>query len=247
MLGPRPDEIAAAIRGTEVDPSILEEAGWRPMETPPPPAFHLVDGSVEVDLLQNAEHAFVDGVDGYLASFSRPMRLLSAIPDLFRAIELIVKMRLEEIDPGALLAQPNNPTVLARLQEEGVKITMSQTETIVCLRRLRNELQHGSARFNHREGLRACRAGIVFMDRFLRSEFSIWIGDALPPESRQRLLDLPEIAETGRCVVSGRLGAIREEDEATIETCPKCGEESLVRPDPSMGASCVYCGHVPLR
>jgi hypothetical protein len=240
-----PAEIAAAIRGTETDPSVLEEAGWEPVETSPPPAFHLVDGSVEVDLLQNAEHAFVNGVDAYLASFSRPRRLLSAVPDLFRAVELILKMRLEDIDSAALVSRPNNPKVLALLRREGVEITTSQTETIVRLRRLRNQLQHGGARFGHREGLRACREGIVFLDRFLRSEFGIWIGDALPPESRQGLLVLPEIAETGRRVLAERLVAIREEKEATIEPCPQCGTVSLVRRCPSSGASCVYCGHVP--
>jgi hypothetical protein len=241
------DEIGAAIRGTEIDPSALEEAGWKPMETSPPPAFHLVDGLVDVDLMQNAEHAFVAGVGAYLASFSRPRQLLSAIPDLFRAIELILKARLEEVDSGALLSQPNNPKVLALLEKEGVEITTSQTGAIVSLRRLRNNLQHSGARFNHREGLRACRGGIVFMDQFLRSEFRIWIGDALPPESRQGLLDLPEIAETGRRVVAQRLVAIRKGTKATIEPCPRCGEASLVQLDSSTGASCMYCLHVPLN
>ena len=28
--------------------------------------------------------------------------------------------------------------------------------------------------------------------------------------------------------------------------CPRCGEEALLRPDSSTGASCVHCGHVPV-
>lgn len=57
-----PDELAAAIRGTELDPSVLAEAGFAPVATPPPPAVQLDEGSIDVDLIINAGHATASGV-----------------------------------------------------------------------------------------------------------------------------------------------------------------------------------------
>jgi hypothetical protein len=53
-----PEEFAAAVRGTELDPalgSLLLEDGWSSVSQAPAPAFQLRAGSVDVDLGENAQ------------------------------------------------------------------------------------------------------------------------------------------------------------------------------------------------
>jgi hypothetical protein len=52
-----PEEFDKAIRGTEADASILLEAGWHPVPEPPAPAFQIMDGSVDVGMMDSAGHA----------------------------------------------------------------------------------------------------------------------------------------------------------------------------------------------
>jgi len=51
-----PEEIAEATRGTDEDPSVFLEAGWTPVEIAPPPANQVADGSIDLDLIENAAH-----------------------------------------------------------------------------------------------------------------------------------------------------------------------------------------------
>jgi hypothetical protein len=241
-----PEEIAEAIRGTEADPSILLEAGWSPVPEPPPPALQLMCNSIDVSLGKNAEHAFADGVSEFLAAFVHPDRLVHAIPQLFRAIELLLKARLEMLDSHGLEDQPNNPTVIDRLRAGGVNLAPEEIETITRLRRLRNDLQHGEATFNHRTGLALCRRGIVFVDRFADDELGTWTAAAIRGSDWYALLDIPEIAARAERIVDAGLKAYREDHDATITSCPRCEHETMLRPHPAAGASCAYCGHVPV-
>lgn len=241
-----PEEIQNAIRGTEADPSIFLEAGWEMVEQAPPPALQLMESSIDVDLGRNAQHAFAEGVSEFLASYVHPERLVHAIPQLFRAVELFLKMRLEVLDPHGLADEPNNPTVLTRLAGQNVVISGDEVETVAQLRRLRNRLQHGHASFNHRTGLALCRRTIVFVDRFVEEEFGIWTGDAIFGSDWQSLLELPEVASRAARIAEARLERSRSHPEAEITVCPRCEYVAMLRSHPSTGASCVFCGHVPV-
>jgi len=241
-----PEEIQSAIRGTEADPLIFLEAGWEIVDQPPPPALQLMESSIDVGLDRNAQHAFAEGVSEFLTSYVHPERLVHAIPQLFRAIELLLKMRLEALDPHGLADEPNNPTVLARLAGQSVVISGDEVETVAQLRRLRNRLQHGHASFNHRTGLALCRQAVVFVDRFVDEEFDMWTGDAISGSDWQRLLELPEVASRAARIAEARLERFRSHPEAEITVCPWCGHAAMLRSHPSTGASCVYCGHVPV-
>jgi hypothetical protein len=60
------------------------------------------------------------------------------------------------------------------------------------------------------------------------------------------LLEIDEVAERARRIVDERMASVRDDPEATIEECPRCHRETMVRPHPSTGAVCAYCGHVPV-
>jgi hypothetical protein len=241
-----PEEIAEAIRGTERDPSIFMEAGFEKVDLAPPPAFQLMEGSLDVDLLQNAAHAFRDGVAAFVAAHVDPHQLVTAVPQLFRAIELLLKARLTTIDAHGLHDQPNNPTVLKRLQVGGVSLSDDDVETIGRLRRLRNDLQHGEATFNHRAGLALCRRGVVWADRFADDDLGLWIGDVIAGSEWHALLEIEEVASRAQRIVNRRIAPFRTDAAASVTECPRCHREAMVRPHPSTGASCGYCGHVPI-
>ncbi len=241
-----PEEIAEAIRGTEADPSMLLEAGWTKVDQAPPPALQVMRNSVDVSLGKNAEHAFAEGVSEFLAAYVYPDRLVHAIPQLFRATELLLKARLEMLDPHGLDDQPNNPTVLDRLCAGGISLSGDEVEAITRLRRLRNNLQHGEATFNHREGLALCRRGIIFIDRFVDEELGMWTADAIRGSDWQALLNISEIAARARRIVDAWLEPYRKDPDASITPCPRCERETMLRPHPATGASCAYCGHVPV-
>jgi hypothetical protein len=79
-----PEEIEEAIRGTERDPSIFLEAGWSPVKMAPPPAHQVMDGSVDVDLVENLAYTFCEGVTSFLEAYDRSELLVTTIPQLFR-------------------------------------------------------------------------------------------------------------------------------------------------------------------
>lgn len=240
-------EIWEAIRGTEMDPTIFMEAGWTPEVSAPPPAFHISNSSIDVDSLQIAAFAFREGVNDFLSAYVHPRRLLSAVPELFRSVELVLKVRLGQLDAGAVKDRPNSQRILSRLQERGVMVMPGAVATIASLRRMRNDLQHNSATFNNRRAIRVCREAIVFLDRFTHMELGLWIGDAIAGGDWQQLLKIPEIAATAENVVNDRMESFRRSSDAEITTCPQCSHDTMVRPHPTTGAACRFCGHIPIH
>ncbi|HET9732300.1 MAG TPA: hypothetical protein VFP54_06445 [Acidimicrobiales bacterium] len=239
-----PEEYAAAIRGTERDASIFMEAGFQPVAQPPSPAFQIMEASLDVDMMDTAGHALAAGVSAYLTAYVEPQRLLDAVPDLFQVIELLLKVRLEVANPLGLRDHPNNPTVLSRLSDAGVVISPDDIDTVARLRRLRNGLQHASARFNHRATLALCRSALLFIDRFTEEELNAWIGDVIATDDWYQLLSIEEIRARAIRVAGLRLADHPPETGATITVCPRCSVEGMLRPAPNTGASCAVCGHV---
>ena len=241
------DEIADAVRGTERDPSVFLEAGWTAVPTSPPPAFQVAGDSVDVDLTENAGHSIAEGVASYLAARKISDKLVNSVPQLFRGVELLLKSKLQMLDPQALQDQPNTPTVLKRLAGKGIALHPDELINLARLRRWRNDLQHGAAKFNHRAGLSTCRSAIIFLDRFGRAELGLWIRDVIPDDHWYTLLKIPEIAVTADAVVTSLLEPIYQDPNAAISDCPRCHRKSFVRPHREMGAQCIRCGYIPDR
>jgi hypothetical protein len=187
------EEFKRAVRGTERDASILLEDGWLPVEEPPDPAFQIMDDSVDVGMMDSAGHALTAGASAYLAAYIHPERLIDAVKDLFQSIELLLKVRLEASNPLGLRDQPNNPKVLTRLAAIGVTLSLDEADTVAQLRRLRNDLQHNSARFNHRRALGLCRSALIAIDRFVIDELNAWAGDVIHADDWHQLLGIEEI------------------------------------------------------
>lgn len=240
-----PDVVADAIRGTEADPTIFAEAGWEQLDLTPPPAHQLAHDSVSVDYAENAAHALREGISAFLAGRKRSEHLVNSIPQLFRAIELLLKAKLEQIDPQLLRDKLNNPTVLKRIMEAGVALSVDELSCVNRLRSMRNDLQHGTAQFNHRTGLSVSRRAIVFIDRFAQKELTLWVGDAIPMPEWVTLLAIPEIQATAKVVARERIRRARQNPRASVERCTRCRQRTMLREHPRSGASCVMCGHVP--
>lgn len=137
--------------------------------------------------------------------------------------------------------------MLKRLEGKGVALSADELETVTRVRRLRNDLQHGTAKFNHRLGLAVSRATIVFVDRFAQSELGLWAGDAISPDDWHVLLAIEQICKTAEAVAEERMVEVREQSEALVSSCERCGRDAMVRPHPRAGASCVFCRHVPVH
>lgn len=120
-------------------------------------------------------------------------------------------------------------------------------ETITRLRRLRNDLQHGEAAFNHRAGLGLCRRAVIRIDRFAEEELGLRTGDAIARADWLALLEIDELAARARRIVDQRIASCRTDPEASVTTCPRCERETMVGPHPTTGASCAYGGHVPVE
>jgi hypothetical protein len=241
-----PEVIEEAIRGTEADASIFLEAGFRLAATSPPPAHQIAPDSVDISLIENASHCLEDGVSSYLESRKRSSELVSAVPLIYRAIELLLKARLEELDPAGLSDHPNNPTVILRLAAAGVCLPEDERGHINQLRRMRNSLQHGTASLNHRQGLTMCRNALLFVDRFVSDELGLWLGDALAPDDWYQLLAIPQINQRAERNIGPRLDAIGKDPNASIARCERCKRDTVVRPHPKTGSSCIFCGHIPV-
>jgi len=241
-----PEEFQRAVRGTELDASLFLEDGWELVPEPPAPAFQVMDNSVDVGMMDSAGHALAADASAYLAAYVQPQRLIDAVKELFQSIELLLKVRLEASNPMGLRDQPNNPTVLTRLEAIGIVLSPDEASTVVQLRKLRNSLQHSSARFNHRAVLGLCRSALIAIDRFVVDELNTWAGDVIPSDDWHKLLTIEEIRTRGIKVADTRLARYRHDPDASITACPRCTHEAMLRPHPDKGASCLVCGHVPV-
>ena len=239
-----PEEIEEAIRGTERDPSIFLEAGWKPAPMPMPPAFQIIDNSVSVDLLENAAHSLQEGIAAYVAAHKDSGRLLDALRDLYTSVELLSKARLQALEPGELGKRLNTPSVLRRLTTNGVTLSQQDAQTVEQLRELRNSIQHGEAKFNYRTALSLSRKAIVFIDRFLEHELKLWVGDVVREDDWVQILRIPEVFASATRVVDRRVSDLRNKG-AEVSTCGQCNRETLVRPHRNTGSSCLFCHNIP--
>jgi hypothetical protein len=241
-----PEEYEKAVRGTERDPMLLSEAGFVPLRQIRPPAFQIKDASLDIDLVKGAEVALHSGVSCFVASTVEPNMLVLAIPHLDRAIELLLKARLELSDPQQSSKRLNTRRVRKRLNEIGVELSPVDDQAISDLRLCANNLKHHTAQFNNRAGRNLCKQAVVFIDRFVSDELGLWLGAAVAVDEWQQLLEIPQLAQTAARVVEARLENYRRDPEAQISTCSECGRDALLRTHPDTGSMCLYCRQMPV-
>lgn len=128
----------------------------------------------------------------------------------------------------------------------GVTLSVDELDAVTQLRRPRNDLQHSSARFNQRTVLRLCRRVVIFIDRFVVQELNAWPGDVIATDDWYPLLSIEEIHARAVTVTDTRLRAYRDDATTSITACPRCSHQTMLRPHPNTGQSCVLCAHVPI-
>ena len=115
-----PEEIMRYEKGL-VRPEAFLEAGFVELPTVPPPSAQIKEGGFGVTLAENAARAMDLGASAYARSQTDPTALREAILNLFHAVELVLKIRLEQVNQEALRGHPNNPTVVDELLKANVK------------------------------------------------------------------------------------------------------------------------------
>ena len=214
-------------------------AGFFEIPALPSASAQLVGDGIAVDLWSNSGAAVKAAARAYARSRTKPDVLRDAVLNSFQAIELVLKMRLEGIDPAAL--KENNPTILRRLIDHGVSISADEVSTIEGLRKLRNKLQHAGASFGYRDTRRLLRAALTFLDRFSIEELDLWISHVCDKEGWRSLLQIAAVASNAD-TISTHLTA-NAANEPTIDSvvqCEACGRERMVVFDSGF-RNCIYC------
>jgi hypothetical protein len=214
-------------------------AGWVEIPSPPSVSAQLAGDGVDIDLWSNSEVAVKAAARAYAQSRTKPEALRDAVLNCFQAIELVLKMRLETIDPGEV--KGNNPTVLRRLIDHGVAINADEIATIDALRKLRNKLQHAGASFGYRDTRRLLRAAFTFLDRFTIDELDLWISHVCDLTGWRSLLHIAPIKANAEKISTHLIA--RVDSEPTINavvTCEACGRERMVVFDTGF-RNCMYC------
>ena len=238
-----PEEIERYERGL-VSAEAFLEAGYVQTQTVPPPAAQIKEEGFGVTLAENAARAIDLGASAYSRSQTDPSELREAVLNLFRAVELVLKIRLKEVDPGALRDNPNNPTVVDRLRGANVNLDRHELEVIAELRRIRNQLQHAEATFTYRRTRMLLRGVMTFLDRFTIDELNSWIGDAVNAEAWAQLLTLPGVQYNAERLAGARAAQVRGSAGYVVTNCPHCGRQTLVRVRRG-GSECMCCRHRP--
>jgi hypothetical protein len=237
-----PIEIARyrASQGTIED---LMDAGFVPMPEPPPPAAQLGDAQYGVDITQNAAAALNTGAAAYARSRTEPETLRLAVLSLFQAIELLLKIRLDDLDPACDAIRMDNPSVLKGLASMGARFDNNAMATITALRQLRNKLQHDGARYGYRDTRALLSRALILLDDFTRNQLGWWIGDVTDQPGWDAMLALQPVREHAQIETQKRIDHAVA-DGAQVEQCPHCEHLTVVR-KPGYAGLCVYCRRVP--
>lgn len=220
----------------------LIAAGWQHVPTPPSASAQLSHDGYAVDIGENSAAAFKIAASAFARSRTDPDALREAVLSAFQATELILKMRLEAIDPTALSA--NNPTVIERLVEANVAIDAQEQAAIAALRSLRNKLQHGAAAFGYRSTRRLLRATFAFLDRFTIAELDYWIGHVCDREGWSALLQLPSIQENADRISQDIAARALSDPVVEVAHCDACKRQSVIMFNEVVG-HCLYCRWEP--
>jgi hypothetical protein len=240
-----PEEVAR-YRASQPTAEDFMEAGWTESPMPPPPARQMEPEGVEIDIGRNAAIALQDAAKHYAASVIDSSQIRGAVLDLFQAIELLLKVKLETVTGNALVRRKNNPAVIRALANCGEGLPLEEENVVGALRELRNRLQHSDGRFGYADTRALIERGFVMVDRFAREALGWWIADAIHSPHWDALLSLPAIA----CSASLRAEELVEEflgedSLNSVERCPHCSRETVVRVRSHAGL-CLFCRRIPV-
>jgi hypothetical protein len=241
-----PDEIARWRTGESSIEDFME-AGWTQAQSPPP----LLPGQLSadlfgVDLTENAVHSFNTAAEAYGQSRTDGDTLRQGVLNLFHALELMLKVRLQQQTGQASVTRLSNPVVIRMLTAAGINFTTDDLDTVAKLRELRNRLQHDGARYGYRDVRGLLAKAFIFIDAFFKKEFDGWIGEIAEQPGWDALLTIPSVRQNAEEEVAKRVRRAITEGQCSIETCPDCGRPHVVREGHQAGF-CLFCRRVPVR
>jgi hypothetical protein len=241
-----PEEVAR-YRATLPTAEDFMEAGWTESPMPPPPARQMEPEGIDIHIGRNAALALQDAAKHYAASVIDPSQVRSAVLDLFQAIELLLKIKLEIATGDVSTRRKNNPEVIRALAACGEGLPAEDARLVAALRELRNRLQHSEGRVGYADTRALIARGFVMIDRFAWEALGWWIADAIDPPMWDSLLALPEIASSAALRAEELGTKFRAEDPLnSIERCPHCSRETVIR-ERSHAGYCLFCRRIPVR
>jgi len=229
---------------TSGNPEALIEAGFSLEPQVPEPIFQIAKSKHSVDRVANALSSFVEGVLAYQKGKTQPIYIKFATLHLFHAIDILLKICLEQTDPSVLGNNANNPTIIKLIQNKGIHLSAEEYEMINSLRRLRNAFQHDKASYNYRSALSLLQKSMIFVDRFTVEELDIWLAEEIGEEAWQILLKIEPIRINAEKIANEVLELVRSESDDEISFCPICKRKTLVS-KANTGSLCIYCRHRP--
>jgi hypothetical protein len=238
-----PEEVRRYLASQPTEEDLIA-AGWCPMPEPPTLARQLRPDSFGPNAGENAGMAVDTGLVAYARSRTDGNQLKPAVLNLFQAIELVLKIKLDEVDPEASAFDLDNPTVLKQLGKHGVPIDTSAQEMIGALRRLRNQLQHEGASYGYRDTRQLLAQAIAFVDAFSLDHLEWWIGTPVCKAGWDAALLLPSVKANALRYVGRLLKSVPENEHYAIERCHTCKQDAVVREFGHL-ASCLYCKALP--
>jgi len=146
-----------------------------------------------VNIAENAALAVNAAAADLLNSQTQPALLRSGVLNAFHAVELLLKIKLEMVQPVAPGRRLSNTQVLSSLQTHGVYIGAEDLAMIAELRTLRNKLQHSEARYGFRDARALLQRFFIYIDRFTTNELDCWLGQVVEQPAWDGLLALAPI------------------------------------------------------
>lgn len=200
-------------------------------------------------MYENAMDSLRTGVEHFRAHSPGYASRKRAIQDVYHAVELLLKQRLEDSDPTLIYRNkigPDTPTVgvreaFTRLEDLGCNMPAEERATIERLGAVRNRIEHH--KYDHNESddaiIGASLKLILYFAEFeLGRKLEDDIGQELFGEIQNRVLEynehnhlaehrLMEWMKEKWSSFDPHLADTPDEFEGTHE-CPKCGEDWLV-------------------
>ncbi len=222
------------------------EAGFSRAPTVPPLVAQLSTAGVQIDIAENAAAALKMGVGGFADSRTDPSTLRNAVLNIFQALELILKIRLAELDPARDPRKLNISSVLKALGTNNVSVSPEDAEAIDKLRKLRNRLQHDGVALSY-SGVRGLlRRVLCFLDNFTLEQLGWWIGEIVERSGWAAMLQLESVRSNAQHQAKLRTESARAVPGAEITRCTNCSSETFVRM-PGMLPECFYCRFQPFE
>jgi hypothetical protein len=174
------------------------------------------------------------------------------------AVELLLKARLEKIDPDLILRdqskRPGNDDsvtlgfdqLVAKLGDQGVLLDVQDVSDLAALRKFRNRIEHRRLRANRSDVEDFVGQAMRFLDRFTRDELNLNIRDQFDAVTYDTLIELlhgfEEASSRAMQEMKQFLGPDWEHIVFTeaIE-CPRCGNYTVAYPDPRFDLGRAQC------